>query len=73
MSTPESQPTTATPPNEISREHRAILTEAHAALKPIAERSASYDLRQLATILMRMIEAFRGDDKLTEVVPRHHV
>jgi hypothetical protein len=45
---------------------------AYAALKPIAERSPMYDTRQLALIIMRLIETARGDEDKTELPARHH-
>jgi hypothetical protein len=44
----------------------------HDALKPIAERAPGFDDRRLATIIMRLIEAIRGDEKKTELPPSHH-
>lgn len=68
--------TSENPPKEnVAQISRAALDEAHAALKPIAERSAHYDVRQLASVLLRLVETMRGDsdEQKTQVQPRHHV
>lgn len=52
---------------------RAVLDESHAALKPMSERSTMADTRQLAAILLRLIEVWRDGVAKTTIQPRHHV
>ena len=56
----------------MDAELKAALDEAHVALTSIAERSAWQDARQIARVVMRIIEAMRGDEKKTEIPQRHH-
>jgi hypothetical protein len=60
------------PPDDFLIVSRATLEKHYAVLKTMSERSASYDMRQLAQMLMRWIEETRGDKTKTELPLRHH-
>jgi hypothetical protein len=56
----------------LTKEQLKVVNAAYDALAPIANRSAMIDTRNMAKILMRVIEDFRGDEKKTELPSFHH-
>ena len=71
MAAKEKQAAPATPAPDDDKA-KSGFDEIHAALKPIADRSAHYDVRQLATVMLRLVELLGDGKQKTEIPPRHH-
>lgn len=59
------------PPVPIQLLPREELDKIYDQCKPLVTSNLN-DIRILATILCQLIEAIRGDEKRTELPPRHH-